>query len=161
MTVVVPAGLPLQDAARWVGASCWLELYVHEVITHVLALEVLHDDQRVALWRVRANRAEAAEAWHRRLPELREFPRSSFVVAPDGDDGAEASAEDVAAGGIPVVAAWLTRLHQRYQVHAAVAVGPADGPVAATLSWARSVLVPDREAMAIGAVPPNGPSVAP
>jgi hypothetical protein len=155
MTVVVPAGLPILDAARWVGESCWLELHVYEVVTELLASEVLHDDQRVALWKVRSNRAEVAEAWHRRLPELREFPRHTFVSAPDGPLG-EAAAEPTRPLGVPVVAAWLSRLKARYVEHLDVAVGPADGPVAGTLRWALALLAQDLEAVATRSHPPEG-----
>lgn len=138
MTVIVPAGLPLLDAARWVGGSCWLELHVHELITDVLAGAGLDHEARVALWRVRANRAEAAEAWYRRLPELRELPRETFVAAPDGSDvvGPAQGVEDL-----------LAALDRRYAAHEPVAVGPADGPVAATLGWARTLVARDLAAL--------------
>ncbi len=80
MTVLVPAGLPILDAARWVGASCWLELTVHQLLTAELAAPDLDDQGRVVRWRVRAHRAEVAAAWHQRLPELRELPREGFVA---------------------------------------------------------------------------------
>ncbi len=143
MTVVVPAGLPLEEAARWVGSSCWSELHVHQLITDVLAGGGLSDEERLALWRVRANRAETAEAWHRRLPELRELPRASFVLPPADDPPWERSAQVDADGATHEVAAWLRRLDERYAAHAPVAVGPADGPTAATLSWARWLLAHD------------------
>lgn len=153
MTVVTPAGLPILEAARWVGASCWLELQVHGLITEVLASEGLDDDQRVALWRVRSNRAEVAEAWHRRLPELREFPRETFVGPLDESSG---QIPYDTGGGISAVAGALSGLRQRYEAHAGVAVGPADGPVAATLRWALGLLAPDLEDVAVGAVRPDG-----
>ena len=165
MTVVVPAGLPLLDAARWVGGSCWLELRVHQLFTEVLADDgsdasrgdgdragaPLADEVRVALWTVRANRAEVAEAWHRRLPELREFPRETFVVEPvdDGSDPGEGPAVD-AANGIGQVVRWLSLLDQRYSAHAEVAVGPADGPVAATLARARDLVAHDLGVLDVG-----------
>ncbi|NLD76734.1 MAG: hypothetical protein GX643_08705 [Acidimicrobiales bacterium] len=135
MTVLVPAGLPLVEAARWVGGSCWLELHAHAVITDALADLSLEDPQRIALWTVRSNRAEMAEAWHRRLPELREFPRETFVSRPDGV-GADTP------DGV------LAQLHRRYAEHEAVAVGPADGPVAQTLARAGELIARDLAAVA-------------
>lgn len=152
VTVVVPAGPPLLEASRWVGESCWMELHVHEALTALLSSDVVDADQRVALWRVRSNRADTAEAWHRRLPELREFPRETFVVAPDELIGEMPSVRV----DVPGAAAWLSRLHERYQEHVDVAVGPADGPVAGTLRWALGLLAHDQEAVAIGSTPPLG-----
>ena len=136
MTVLVPAGLPILEAARWVGASCWLELTVHQLLTAALAAPDLDDQGRVVRWRVRAHRAEVAAAWHQRLPELRELPREGFV-APPADDGID---------GIDLTAA-LEGLDRRYQAHEAVAVGAADGPVRATLSRARDLLAADLRAL--------------
>jgi hypothetical protein len=146
VTVLVPAGLPLLDAARWVGASCWLELAVHERLTEVLASEHLDAEVRVAAWRIRSHRAEVAEAWHRRLPELREMPRSAFVQPPPEE---EVAGFDAGAGGLTVdqVVGMLAALDDRYATHERVAVGLADGPVRATLSWARVLLAEDRAAL--------------
>lgn len=148
VTVVVPAGLPILDAARWVGSSCWLELAVRGALTAELADPELSDGARVARWRVRAHRAGVAAAWHERLPELRELPRERFVVPPS--DAAGGAGDDrwweVDAG--TDVVALLDRLDRRYRDHEAVAVGPADGPVRATLSRARELLAADRRALA-------------
>lgn len=133
MTVLVPAGLPLLEAARWVGGSCWLELHAHAVLTEALAHADLTDGQRIALWAVRSNRSEVAEAWHQRLPELRELPRETFVQRPDGDIA-------------ETVDALLAQLDRRYAEQEPVAAGPADGPVAETLSRARALLARDRDA---------------
>lgn len=147
MTVVVPAGLPILDAARWVGASCWLELAVHRALTAELADPDLADEERVARWRVRAHRAEAAAAWHARLPELREFPRERFV-APPADPGPDPDDRWWGASAGIDLADVLDRLDRRYHDHEGVAVGPADGPVRATLSRARELLAADRRALA-------------
>jgi hypothetical protein len=168
MTVLVPAGLPILDAARWVGASCWLELTVHQLLTVELARADLDDQARVVRWRVRAHRAEAAAAWHQRLPELREFPREGFVAPPadDGIDGFDGFDEfdgsgdqwwvagdaGAASGGIDLVDV-LDRLDRRYHGHEARAVGAADGPVRVTLSRARDLLATDR--WALGSLPPR------
>jgi hypothetical protein len=162
VTVLVPAGLPILDAARWVGASCWLELTVHQLLTAELAAPDLDDQGRVVRWRVRAHRAEAAAAWHQRLPELREFPREGFVAPPAGHgiDGVDGSGDQwwvagdagVASAGIDLVDV-LDRLDRRYHDHEARAVGPADGPVRATLSRARELLSTDRQAL--GSLPPR------
>lgn len=145
MTVLIPAGLPIRDAARWVGGSCWLELLAHGRITDLLAVPDLADDLRVELWRVRAHRAATSEEWHRRLPELRELPREDFVGPPE-----ELGDPDAGAYGPPSIAAVagvLGLLDDRYAAHEAVAVGPADGPVRATLSAARARLARDRQAL--------------
>jgi hypothetical protein len=147
VTVVVPAGLPILDAARWVGASCWLELAAHRVLTAELADPDLSDSARVARWRVRAHRAEVAAAWHERLPELREFPRERFV-APPADPGPDPADRWWEAGASIGPVDVLDRLDRRYRDHEAVAVGPADGPVRATLSRARELLAADRPTLA-------------
>ncbi|HEX2575788.1 MAG TPA: hypothetical protein VHK88_05520 [Aquihabitans sp.] len=138
--VVVPSGAPLLDAARWVGHVCWAELRFHQVLTGWLALE---PDPVLAttLWQIRAGRADLAEAWHRRLPELRELPRAGFVE-PSGEAEAGFAAlvalEDPQASRARALAlaAALEGVQDHYQAHVAVAVGPADGPVAATLAAA-------------------------
>lgn len=142
--VVQPAGAPLLDAAAWVGASCHLELLLHGRLTAALAAGV--GPERVgALWAIRAHRAELAEAWHRRLPELRELPRETLVrvegpveprlAAPAGGDPADDPAW---------VADALDALAERYLRHAEVAVGPADAPVADALARALAVTAEDR-----------------
>ena len=78
-----------------------------------------------SLWTVRAHRAEVAESWHRRLPELREFPRPDFVVpGPDGE-------RLVAGGDVAIV---LQALLDHYRQRLTQPMGPADGPVADTLA---------------------------
>ena len=155
VTVLVPAGLPILDAARWVGASCWLELTVHQLLTAELAAPDLDDQGRVVRWRVRAHRAEVAAAWRQRLPELRELPREGFV-APPADEATIAGGRwwepggagmaPTGADGIDGIGA-LEGLDRRYQAHEAVAVGAADGPVRATLSRARDLLAADLRAL--------------
>ncbi len=75
-----PPGLPILDAAAWVGHACWVELRLHAVLTHWLSVE-LDPDATSVLWTERADAADRAEAWHHRLPELREHPRSAFIEA--------------------------------------------------------------------------------
>ena len=146
MKVVVPAGSNLIDAARWVGGSCWLELAAFQRLSRQMATVGLDDAVRVALWSVRSHRDEMASAWHRRLPELREMPRSDFVLAPtDGDRWLEG--EDAPDSVIDTVTAMLAALDGRYAAHQLVAVGPADGPVAATLARARQLLAEDVDAL--------------
>lgn len=136
--VLTPPGLPILEAAAWVGHACWAELRLHAVLTDWLAIE--SDPEQVAvLWTERSDAAERAEAWHRRLPELREHPQASFV---------EASSEGVARlfNGLTSIieprdtdarrgalAAVLRGLRLGYHQHQLLAVGPADGPTATTL----------------------------
>jgi hypothetical protein len=136
--IVIPAGPSLEEAADWLGHACWCELRLHEVLTAWLAVEA-DPEAAAALWSRRADAAERAEAWHRRLPELREWPRARFVV-PSSDtvarvfhgldalDGREATEARLGA-----LAAVLRALRLGYHRHAEVAVGPADGPTATTL----------------------------
>lgn len=140
-TVLIPPGLPILDAAAWVGHACWAELRLHAVLTDWLAIEA--DPEQVAvLWTERSDAAERAEAWHRRLPELREHPKASFV---------EASSEDVARlfNGLTSIlgphdtdarrgalAAVLRGLRLGYHQRQELAVGPADGPTATTITAA-------------------------
>lgn len=128
-TVLIPAGEPIEVAAAWVGASCRAELDLHARLTEALAAGVGPATSPV-LWAVRAHRAELAEAWHRRLPELREMPREGFVAAVDGADGSDAQHGSDDLGW---VTAALRSLLARYEERVAVAVGPADGPTADTL----------------------------
>jgi hypothetical protein len=136
-TVLVPVGAPLLDAAAWVGASCRAELELHARLTAALA-DGVGPDRSSALWTVRAHRAELAEAWHRRLPELREFPREGFVAAPaTGSSPDEAPATtDSSADDLGWVTAALRALLDRYAERVPVAVGSADGPTADTLQQA-------------------------
>ncbi|MCB0978138.1 MAG: hypothetical protein KDB02_11840 [Acidimicrobiales bacterium] len=128
-TVLVPAGLPIEAAARWVGGSCHAELELFSLITAVMP--AAGPGPSKALWGVRAHRAEAAEAWHRRLPELREMPRERFVESAASEPGSGTFSADVAG-----VADALRTLIDRYEKWESVAVGPADGPTAATLQRA-------------------------
>jgi hypothetical protein len=136
--VVIPPGLPILEAAAWVGHACWAELRLHAVLTHWLSIE--SDPEQVSvLWSERADAAERAEAWHRRLPELREYPQSVFVEASSEavarlfngltsiDDPADTEARRGA------LAAVLRGLRLGYHQHQSLAVGPADGPTATTL----------------------------
>ncbi len=141
--VLVPAGLPLLDAAGWVGASCRAELVLHERLTATLASGAGAERSGV-LWEVRAHRAEVAECWHRRLPELREMPREGFVAAaarPDAEAGATGPLEPAE------LVRTLGDLLDRYRAHVAGAVGPADGPTADTLAHAIRRAEQDRAAV--------------
>lgn len=139
--VLVPPGLPLHDAAAWVGRACWAELRLHEVLTGWLAVEA--DPEAVAvLWSERADAAERAAAWHARLPELRELPRPS-LVQPSSDavarlfNGlASIDSPERTAARRGALAAVLRGLRLGYHRQAQVAVGPADGPTATTLTAA-------------------------
>ncbi len=138
--VVVPSGWPMLDAAAWVGHSCWAELRLHQVLTDWLAIET-SAALSTAFWAVRAHRAELAEAWHRRLPELREFPRSGFVKPSTAGERGFADLEaltgpaDGAARSAALTAA-LAAMADHYRARAQVALGPADAPVADTLTSA-------------------------
>jgi hypothetical protein len=136
--VLTPPGLPILDAASWVGHACWAELRLHAVLTHWLAVEVDTEATSV-FWAERADAAERAEAWHHRLPELREHPRSSFVEA--SSEGVarlfngltaldQPDATDVRRGALSAV---LRGLRLGYHAHQDRAVGAADGPTATTL----------------------------
>ena len=162
--VLVAEGRPLREAAAWVGRACWVELRLHEVLTDWLATEV-DPERRSALWAVRAHRAGMAQAWHRRLPELREMPRADFV-RPAGPaveawfaslvdlDAADAHARPAA------LAATLHALADGYEAHLAVAVGPADAPVADTLALAVARSVADGAAVPVPASEPASPPAA-
>lgn len=139
--VVIPAGLALVDAARWVGHSCWAELRLHEVLTGWLAIDA--DPESVLLyWRERADAAERAHAWHQRLPELRERPKADFVVA--SSEAVErvfnglAGLDHPAATGLRcgALSAVLRGLRVGYHRRQPLAAGPADGPLAATIAAA-------------------------
>lgn len=134
---VTPAGPLFMDAAAWVGAASWAELQLHRALTDLL--RTAEPDQALVLWAVRARRAELAAAWHQRLPELRELPRSGFVE-PTADVSEilaplEAATSGGSAGGesISVVAGVLAELAAHYRAQESSVVGPADGPTAATL----------------------------
>ena len=136
--VLTPPGLPILDAAAWVGRACWVELRLHAVLTDWLAVEA--DAEAVSVfWSERADAAERAEAWHQRLPELREHPRAAFVAAPSDDVGRlfDALGEldqpyqtEQRRGALSAV---LRGLRIGYHAHTELAVGPADGPTATTL----------------------------
>jgi hypothetical protein len=136
--VITPPGLPILDAAAWVGHACWAELRLHAVLTHWLSVEPDAEASSV-FWVERADAAERAEAWHRRLPELREHPKSSFVEASseavarlfNGLAGVDEPGATVARRG--ALSAVLRGLRLGYHAHQERAVGPADGPVATTL----------------------------
>lgn len=157
---VLPAGRLLMDAAAWVGAACWAELGLHRALTDLLGTSAVsgsnnvpaptdalgaHDPhQVVALWAVRSHRAELAAAWHQRLPDLREMPRSGFVeptpeteailapvTVPSTD--APTTSAPAADGRLDGLAAVLTGLARHYRAYQSLAVGPADGPTSATL----------------------------
>jgi hypothetical protein len=136
--VIVPPGLPILEAASWVGHACWAELRLHEVLTGWLAVEAdPHATQ--LLWVERADAADRAEAWHRRLPELREHPRAGFVV-PSSSEVVDLF-DRLAAVDAPArteerrgaLSAILRGLRLGYHAHQDRAVGPADGPTATTL----------------------------
>lgn len=129
---VTPAGPLLMDAAAWVGAASWAELVLHQALTDLLG--TVEPGQAVVLWTIRARRAELAAAWHQRLPELRELPRSGFVE-PTSEIAAILApfAEPVTGDRIGAVAEVLAMLGGHYRSRQAVAVGPADGPTTATL----------------------------
>ncbi|MBX3314470.1 MAG: hypothetical protein KF906_09135 [Actinobacteria bacterium] len=145
-TVLVPAGAPLLEAAAWVGASCRAELDLHDRLTEVLAAGVGPELTSV-LWQVRAHRAEVAEAWHRRLPELREMPRSGFVEATEVDPVSVPGTPSSDPADVGWLVDALDRLLDRYRSHVPVAVGPADGPVADTLRSAIARAEEDRAAV--------------
>lgn len=134
-TVVLPAGPPLLEAAAWVGRACWAELSLHELLTVWLA-DAAEPAEALAFWSIRSARAEAGEAWHRRLPELREFPRSTFIAPAHPDlAGVFSDAEAApAAHRSSVLVALLSSLGRGYRAHVDVARGPADGPVSHTLA---------------------------
>ncbi|MCU1371057.1 MAG: hypothetical protein JWO77_2251 [Ilumatobacteraceae bacterium] len=139
--VLTPPGLPILDAAAWIGHACWTELRLHAALTEWLRVEA--DPEAVAVfWTERSDAAERAEAWHRRLPELREHPKASFV---------EASSEEVAgvlndlvaitgptatAARRGALAAVLRGLRLGYHTRLEIMVGPADFPAATSLNEA-------------------------
>lgn len=148
--VVVPAGPLLVDAAAWIGHACWVELRLHGALTAWLADEA--DDALAAeLWVQRADAAARAEAWHHRLPELRELPRAGFVLAPS--TAAETTLDDLeaqpGAGRRAALAGLLRSLRAAYEDRSPVLVGPADGPAAATLDEAAGSV--EASAAALGA----------
>lgn len=161
-SVVVPAGLPILDAAAWVGHACWAELRFHQVLTTWLAVEVDLELSQ-AFWAIRSHRAEVASWWHRRLPELREHPRETFVVPSRPDvvarfDELEALVEPDATIDRAVAAAGvLVALGRGYEERRAVALGSADRPVAATLVQAAAITVPDYLALRVEPVVPPAP----
>lgn len=143
--VLIPAGAELLDAAAWVGRSCWIELTVHQRLTDWLADE--SDPQlAAALWTVRSRRAELAERWHRRLPELRELARAGFVE-PDAEAEtllAPLAGEVSGDARRKRLAEVLDALLERYRSQVHVVVGPADAPTARTLAEAIEATGADR-----------------
>lgn len=138
--VLVPAGASILDAAAWVGHVCWAELGFHEVLTRWLEDEG-DAELAVELWALRAERAELAAAWHRRLPELRELPRAGFVepsaVGEEGFAGlVELAGASRSAERASALRDALAAMQVHYTAHRTVAVGPADGPTATTLAEA-------------------------
>ena len=141
LDVLTPPGLPLLEAAAWIGHAAWTELRLHAVLTDWLKIE--GDPAAIAVfWEERADAAERAEAWNRRLPALGEFPRHSFIEASSGEaarllNGLVAIDQPGAASDRRgALAAVLRGLRLGYHARQAVAVGPADGPTATTLTAA-------------------------
>lgn len=139
--VLVPPGLPLLEAAAWVGHACWAELRLHAVLTDWLAVEPEGEHTEV-LWHERADAADRAEAWYRRLPELREHPKESFIV-PSSEAVARLfvglgalSAPDASLARRGALSAVLRGLRVGYHHRQEIAVGPADGPTALTIAAA-------------------------
>jgi hypothetical protein len=121
-----------------VGHACWAELRVHAVLTGWLAVES-DPEAAMVFWSERSDAAERAEAWHRRLPELREHPRAEFVEA--SSEGvarlfngltalSEPSQTEARRGALSAV---LRGLRLGYHHRQEQAIGPADGPLATTL----------------------------
>ena len=140
--VLVPAGVPIDEAAAWVGGSCWAELSLHQALTDLLAV-VEDPTARLALWKVRAHRAAVAEEWHRRLPVLRERPPAAYVVSPGGALVALLAEVPTGLAAVEWTGPVLAALAERYRAHVTVAQGPADGPVASTLVTALAVTESD------------------
>ncbi|WP_426570995.1 hypothetical protein [Aquihabitans sp. McL0605] len=139
--VITPPGLPILDAAGWVGRACWAELRLSLMLTHWLAVEP-DPAASAVFWAERSDAADRAEGWHRRLPELREFPRESFINA--SSDAVADLFNDLTVLDAPegtelrrgALAAVLRGLRLGYHAHQDVVVGPADGPTATTLNAA-------------------------
>ncbi len=150
--VLVPAGTGLLDAAAWVGHACWSELALHKVLTAWLATEA--DPELCAiLWNVRSHRSMVAEAWHRRLPELRELPRAGFVEPEKRDEEGLVPLDVLSTSGpsharSTALRIALASMATRYDARVPVAVGPADGPTAATLADALRTTAADVTALA-------------
>lgn len=153
--IIVPAGEPILDAARWVGGACWAELRWHQTLTGWLAVETDNTISH-ALWLLRAHRADLASGWHDRLPVLREFPRGEFVVPSTDrvagwfDEADEVIDADPAGSSsrLGVAAAVLSAFADGYANRLSVAVGSADGPIAAWLGRAVEVSLADMGAVA-------------
>lgn len=135
---LLSAGAPIRDAAGWVGAACWTELRLHEVITGWLAGEP-EPSAQIAFWTVRADRAAQARIWNDRLPQLAEMPRPDFMVPRRAAAvarleglGSLTQAGETAARVVGFDAV-LADLGRGYARHRSVAIGPADGPVASAL----------------------------
>ena len=145
---VIPAGLELRAAAGWVGQSAWVELWIFERLTALLAKGELSPTEKRAVWRIRSHRGEAAEAWHKRLPELREMPRKEFMAG-DAALSELLESQSVNPSTAGVVKNLLTVLADRYSAYQPVAVGPADGPTAETLQNQIRVLETDLQALTL------------
>lgn len=139
--VLTPPGLPILEAAAWIGHACWTELRLHAALTEWLKVEADPEAASV-FWTERADAAERAEAWHHRLPELREHPKAAFVQASSEEaarllNGLVAIVQPSAtAERRGALAAVLRGLRLGYHARQAVVVGPADGPAATTLNAA-------------------------
>lgn len=139
--ILIPPGPLLVQAAAWLGHACWAEVRLQEVLTRWLAVEPQGEHVEI-LWHERADAAERAEAWYRRLPDLREYPQAQFIV-PSSDavaalfdrlaalDGADQSTLRRGA-----LAAVLRGLRLGYKRQQDIAVGPADVPAALTIATA-------------------------
>jgi hypothetical protein len=153
-SVVIPAGPPILDAAAWVGHACWAELRLHQMLTTWLAVETDLELSQ-AFWVIRSHRAQVAAWWNRRLPELREHPRDTFVrpsspeVADRFDQLDQLVQADASLDRAAAAAGVLMALGRGYEERRAVAVGPADRPVAATLVQAVAITVPDYLALRV------------
>jgi hypothetical protein len=116
-------------------------LRLHEVLTGWLAIDA-DADSVLLYWRERADAAERAQAWHQRLPELREQPKADFVLASseavervfNGLAGLDhPAATDLRCGALSAV---LRALRLGYHRRQPLVVGPADGPLATTIAAA-------------------------
>lgn len=139
--ILIKPGPLLVQAATWLGHACWAEVRLQEVLTHWLALEPEGEHIEI-LWHERADAAERAEAWYRRLPELREYPRAQFIVPSsvavaelfDRLQALDAPARSLDRRG--ALAAVLRGLRLGYKRQQDISVGPADAPAALTIATA-------------------------
>lgn len=153
--VLIPAGRPLDESARWIGHACWTELRFHRAITGWLSGGV-DPESALLLWPIRAHRAELAEAWHRRLPELRERPRAEQVTPSRTEVSAWFERIERPVPGQTarphttrqVAALVLAALAEGYDAHLSKAVGPADAPTVETLT--RGIELTARDLASLG-----------